>query len=75
MMPMNSSKNKLNSEIIYNFHCFINAHLIYREEASLHALHACMRPFFFGGHNLRFKYMFDDIMHLRTITQLGVLFG
>ena len=27
MGPISSCKNKLNSEIIYNFHCFPNAHL------------------------------------------------
>ena len=26
MEPINNSKNKLNSEIIYNFHCFPNTH-------------------------------------------------
>ena len=25
--PINSSKNKLNSEIIYNFYCFPNANI------------------------------------------------
>ena len=29
--PKNSSKNKLNNKIIYNYHPNLNAHLIYRD--------------------------------------------
>ena len=32
---INSSKNKLNSEIIYNFNCFPNAHLLSDKHATM----------------------------------------
>ena len=33
--PINSSKNKLNGEIIYNFNCFPNAHLVSDKHATM----------------------------------------
>ena len=38
MRPMNNSKNKLNSEIIYNFHWFPNSYLVERETRGIYLI-------------------------------------